>query len=72
MRPPHLYSSRRRPLTQPARTHRRPLSHLFPNAPADALDLMTKLLQFNPERRLSADETLAHPYLAQFHNPGGE
>eukprot|EP01023_Acetabularia_acetabulum_P061561 TRINITY_DN7450_c0_g1_i1.p1 TRINITY_DN7450_c0_g1~~TRINITY_DN7450_c0_g1_i1.p1 ORF type:complete len:422 (-),score=56.63 TRINITY_DN7450_c0_g1_i1:408-1673(-) len=46
----------------------KPLHHFFPNASVDALDLMRKLLQFNPEDRLSAEEALRHPYVKQFHN----
>ncbi len=48
------------------------LASLFPNASADALDLMVNLLQFNPERRLTAVQVLEHPYLAQFHDPAHE
>lgn len=29
-------------------------------------------LQFNPNKRLTAAEALAHPYVAQFHNPDDE
>ncbi|KAK2952005.1 putative Mitogen-activated protein kinase 15 [Blattamonas nauphoetae] len=44
------------------------LNELFPNAPADALDLLVHLLQFNPNKRLTAVQALAHPYLSQFHS----
>jgi serine/threonine protein kinase len=29
-------------------------------------------MQFNPSKRLTAAEALAHPYVAQFHNPDDE
>jgi len=48
------------------------LSDLFPNASADALDILRLLLQFNPEKRITAEQALKHPYLAQFHNPDEE
>jgi serine/threonine protein kinase len=30
------------------------------------------IVQFNPSKRLTAAEALAHPYVAQFHNPDDE
>ena len=55
------------PATKP-----KPLRDLFPAASDDALDLLKNLLQFNPSKRLSADEALEHPYVSQFHNPDDE
>ena len=46
----------------------RALASLYPTAPADALDLLSKLLQFNPEKRATIEQAIAHPYMAQFHN----
>jgi len=48
------------------------LSSLFPDAEGDALNLLARLLQFNPKKRISAAEALKHPYVAQFHNPDDE
>ena len=47
-------------------------SQLFPNASEQAADLLHKLLEFNPDKRITAEEALRHPYLAQFHNPADE
>lgn len=37
--------------------------------PNDALDLLLRMLQFNPRKRITLPEALRHPYLAQFHKP---
>lgn len=51
---------------------RKNLTDLFPDAPHDALDMLQSLLQFNPDKRMTAEEALSHPYLAKFHNPAEE
>lgn len=48
------------------------LDAMFPSASPEALDLLSKLMQFNPDKRISAEEALRHPYCAQFHNPDDE
>lgn len=53
-------------------THPRPLRAMFPNAPDDAVDLLEKLLRFNPDKRITAEDSLAHEYVAQFHNEDDE
>jgi len=50
---------------------RRP-QELFPTGSDQAADLLYNLLEFNPEKRYTAEEALRHPYLAQFHNPADE
>lgn len=48
------------------------LEECIPTAPSDGLDLLKRLLQFNPDKRLTADEALHHPFVARFHNPDDE
>lgn len=50
----------------------RSLTSVFPKASPDTIDLLTRLLQFSPAKRISADAALSHPYVAQFHNPQDE
>jgi len=37
-----------------------------------ALDLIDKMLAFNPNRRITIEEALAHPYLEQYYDPHDE
>ena len=39
---------------------------LYPHADPQLLDLLARLLQFDPRKRPSAAEALAHPYLAAY------
>lgn len=51
---------------------KRSLASVFPKADKTALDLIGRCLSFNPAKRPSAKEALAHPYVAAFHNPDDE
>eukprot|EP00919_Chromeraceae_sp_WS-2016_P001722 GHVR01004171.1.p1 GENE.GHVR01004171.1~~GHVR01004171.1.p1 ORF type:complete len:376 (+),score=58.12 GHVR01004171.1:87-1214(+) len=50
----------------------KPLSELFPSASKEALSLVKELLQFNPCKRISAEDALKHDYLLPFQNPDDE
>uniref|UniRef100_A0A336M0L3 mitogen-activated protein kinase n=1 Tax=Culicoides sonorensis TaxID=179676 RepID=A0A336M0L3_CULSO len=49
-----------------------PWSRLFPNADPHALDLLGMMLTFNPHKRISVEDALAHPYLEQYYDPADE
>lgn len=53
-------------------SHPRSLRHMFPQASDDAIDLFEKLIRFNPDKRITAEEALKHEYVAQFHNEDEE
>jgi serine/threonine protein kinase len=44
------------------------LMKMFPGASPDAVDLLSKMLQFDPRKRITVEEALAHPWLAELHN----
>ena len=51
---------------------RRDFSKFFVGANPVAVDLLQKLLVMDPDRRLSAEEALAHPYFANYADPDDE
>ena len=48
------------------------LQVIFPNAGSQAVELLTRMLKLDPKERYSAEDTLAHPYLSQSHDPRDE
>ncbi|CAG8519951.1 11503_t:CDS:10 [Acaulospora morrowiae] len=49
-----------------------PFSQLYPKANPLALDLLEKLLKFDPATRITVEQALAHPYLAAYHDEEDE
>jgi len=49
-----------------------PFNQIYKNANPLALDLLDKMLVFNPHERITVDEALAHPYFKSLHNPKTE
>jgi len=45
---------------------------LIPGVSEDALDLLSKMLVFNPDKRWSVEECLSHSYLSELHFPEDE
>jgi len=48
------------------------VGHLSPEVDPEALDLLEKLLKFDPHKRLTVEEALMHPFLADHHYPEDE
>jgi len=49
-----------------------PFSQKFRNQDPLALDLLEKMLVFDPRTRITAAQALSHPYLAPYHDPTDE
>ncbi|KAJ3759601.1 putative MAP kinase [Lentinula raphanica] len=50
----------------------KPFSSLFPNASEDAIDFLNRTLTFDPEKRMTVEQALDHPYVAPYHFPEDE
>ncbi|ORZ38406.1 mitogen-activated protein kinase [Catenaria anguillulae PL171] len=51
---------------------KRSFAQEFPRANPNAVDLLEKMLTFNPTKRITVDEALSHPYLEPYHDPEDE
>lgn len=51
---------------------KQPWQRIYPNADPRALDLLEKMLTFNPNKRITIEDALAHPYLEQYYDPNDE
>ena len=49
-----------------------PFSRLFPQANPDALDLLDRMLAFDPSSRISVEDALEHRYLHIWHDASDE
>jgi mitogen-activated protein kinase 7 len=49
-----------------------PFQRLFPQANPDALDLLDRMLAFDPSKRISVEEALEHRYLHIWHDASDE
>lgn len=49
-----------------------PLSEQFPGSPTEALDLMARTLSIHPQKRITVEQSLKHPFFAQLHSPEDE
>ncbi|KAF5191617.1 Mitogen-activated protein kinase [Thalictrum thalictroides] len=64
--------SARRYIKQLQQRPRRSLARVFPHVHPEAIDLVEKMLTFDPTKRITVEEALAHPYLAMLHNKDDE
>ncbi|KAF5200424.1 Mitogen-activated protein kinase [Thalictrum thalictroides] len=51
---------------------RQPFASLFPHINPAALDLVERMLTFDPNKRITVEEALDHPYLARLHDIADE
>ncbi|KAI6181181.1 Mitogen-activated protein kinase [Aphelenchoides besseyi] len=51
---------------------RRDFHQFFEGLPKDAIDLIDRLLVLDPDRRISVEEAIEHPYVSIYHDPNDE
>ena len=50
----------------------KPFESIIKSANPQALDLLKRLLEFNPDKRITVNEAISHPYLASLYYPDDE
>eukprot|EP00043_Microstomoeca_roanoka_P011452 m.107863 g.107863 ORF g.107863 m.107863 type:complete len:383 (-) comp15200_c0_seq2:699-1847(-) len=50
----------------------KPFSTMYPHADPRALDLLSQMLIFNPDKRITVEQALSHPYFEQYYDPSDE
>jgi mitogen-activated protein kinase 15 len=55
-------------LAQIVQRKHKTLIDVLPQADDVSLDLLSQLLQFNPEKRVTAEQCLEHAYLSKYYN----
>lgn len=63
--------SARRYITKLPKREKMQWNQLYPKANPIALDLLDKMIVFNPEQRWTVAQCLEHPYFKEMHSPGG-
>lgn len=51
---------------------RKSFASVFGRTSAEGQDLLAKMLEFDPEKRISVEQALNHPYMASLHSPDDE
>ncbi|XP_076369329.1 mitogen-activated protein kinase 1-like isoform X1 [Tachypleus tridentatus] len=49
-----------------------PWNRLYPDANQQAVDVLDKMLTFNPHKRITVEEALAHSYFQEYYDPADE
>ncbi|KAG6634025.1 mitogen-activated protein kinase homolog MMK2-like [Carya illinoinensis] len=62
----------RRYVRQLPQCRKQPFSARFPRMCPGALDLLEKMLVFDPNERITVEEALCHPYMSSFHDNNDE
>jgi len=62
----------RRKIQKQPQVPKKDLQQLFKDAPSQAIDLLDKMLQFDPAKRITVVEALRHPYFGELHDENDE